>query len=145
MKKLFLIVLLLSGFMAFYPDTAAETAGYRVIVHAANPTSALTRDQVSDYLLKKRTRWEDDTPIQPIDLDSDSPLRESFSREVHGRSVKHIQTYWNRKIFTGEEVPPPKVGSDREVVDFVRRHRGAIGYVSASAQLSGVKSIEITD
>jgi hypothetical protein len=32
--------------------------------------------------------------------------REGFSKEVHGRSVTAIKSFWNQQIFAGRQVPP---------------------------------------
>ncbi len=61
------------------------------------------------WLLKERSRWDDSSSVQPVDLDSKSPTREEFSRDVHGRSVTSIKNYWRRQIFSGNKVPPPEV------------------------------------
>jgi hypothetical protein len=42
-------------------------------------------------------------------------------------------------------VPPPQMKSDREVLDYVKANRGAIGYVSRRAPLKGVKVLKVTE
>ncbi|RMH20362.1 MAG: hypothetical protein D6696_08350 [Acidobacteria bacterium] len=140
----YLIGLLAAGSMlAMVSLSATEVDGLQVIVNPANPVKSLPREEVSAFLLKKRTRWDNGEPVMPIDLIRESPIRESFCKLIHRRSVKNIETYWNRKIFTGDDVPPPRAQSEREVIEYVAGHPGAIGYVSASAPLSGVKPIEV--
>jgi len=115
-----------------------------VIVNKNNPADSVSKEDLSNILLKKKSRWDYGASAAPIDLDSRSPVREAFSQDVHGRSVSSIKNYWQRQIFSGREVPPPEAGSDAEVVTFVASQPGAIGYVSASARLTdGVKVVEI--
>ena len=126
----------------------AQTSGFKVIVHPDNPTTSLSAKDVSNYLLKKKTKWNADgfkEKVDPIDLGGDSPTRETFSKEVHGRSVSSIKSFWQRQIFSGREVPPPEAASDAEVITYVKSHPGAIGYVSASASLDGVKVVSVAD
>ncbi|MEE8524587.1 MAG: hypothetical protein V3T72_11705, partial [Thermoanaerobaculia bacterium] len=116
------------------------------IVHKDNPTTALSRSDVSKYLLKKKTRWDqwDRGPKAiPVDLVGDSSVRETFSEDVHGRSVALIQRYWQKQIFSGRGVPPQEVGDDSAMVGMVSTDRGAIGYVSPSARLDDVKVLSI--
>jgi hypothetical protein len=40
-------------------------------------------------------------------------------------------------------VPPPEKDDDAAVLAFVRHNRGAIGYVSAHAPMTGVKTIMV--
>ena len=56
-----------------------------------------------------------------------------------------VLAYWNQKMFSGAEVPPPQKSSEREVIEFVRNNAGAVGYVSASAPLTQVKVLRIAD
>lgn len=128
--------------------SAAQSSDFKVIVHQDNPASRLTKKDVSNFLLKKSTRWNENgfqAPVSPIDLDGKNPTREDFSKEVHGRSVSTIKNYWQRQIFGGHEAPPPEVASDAEVVAFVRNNRGAIGYVSSGTRLDGVKEVTLVN
>jgi ABC-type phosphate transport system substrate-binding protein len=125
---------------------SAQSSSFKVVVHPDNPATSMSAKDVSRYLLKKVTRWNEggfSEAVSPIDLDSKSPIREAFSKEVHGRSAASIESFWNRQIFSGENVPPPEAASDADVVAHVRSTRGAIGYVSADANASGVKVVAL--
>ena len=117
--------------------------GYKVIVNENNQVSSLDKKQVSKFLLKKALRWEDGTAVDPVDLAPSSAVREAFSEDVHGRSVASIKNYWQRQIFSGANTPPAEVGSDAEVIAYVRSNPGAIGYVSTGAPLDGVKAVSV--
>ena len=121
------------------------TPGFRVIVHADNSTPTATRADVSRLMLKKSTRWDDGTDAYPVDLAPGSPVREAFTELVHGRSTEIILSYWQRQVFSGRAMPPPTVGSDEEVVAYVRSHRGGIGYVSPAIRLEGVRELTVVD
>ncbi|MEM7586388.1 MAG: hypothetical protein AAF560_23555 [Acidobacteriota bacterium] len=125
------------------PLVAQEAENFVVIVHPDNPAETVTRKRVSQLLLKEVSRWNGSLSAQPVDLDSSSPVRDAFSRAIHGRSVSSIKNYWQRKIFSGSAVPPPEVSSDEDAINFVRSNTGAIGYVSTRASLDGVKVLEI--
>jgi len=140
MKKALPVIVLLSLLVA----PAALAQGYQLIVHAGNPVESLDADDVSDYLLKKSSKWPDGTAVEPVDLADDSKVREAFSLDVHKRSTSKITLYWQRQIFSGRDVPPPKLANDADVVAYVRSHRGAIGYVSPDATTTGVKKVEVT-
>lgn len=125
-------------------DVGAET-GFAVIVNGKNGTRAIDKKTLADVFLKKRTQWADETTILPIDQGRGAAVRKQFSEQVIGRSVSAVRTYWSRLVFSGRAVPPPEAASDDDVVRFVGKHAGAIGYVSASTNLkdSGVKIIEV--
>jgi ABC-type phosphate transport system substrate-binding protein len=137
-----ILVILIS--LALVPRANAEPA-YVVIVNAKNTSKALDRTTITDMFLKKRTQWSDDLVIQPVDQTRGSQARKQFSEQVLGRSVASVRTYWNRLVFSGRGVPPPELATDDDVVKYVAKHHGAIGYVVGSVNLkdAGVKVIEI--
>jgi ABC-type phosphate transport system substrate-binding protein len=119
----------------------AASPGYRVIVNVANTASTLDRKFVSEAFLKRTTRWSSGDLIRPVDLGSDSMARRRFSEEVLSRSVASVKSYWQQLIFSGRAIPPPELDSDEEVMHYVAKYPGAIGYVSGSGELSGVRVV----
>lgn len=124
---------------------SAQTSAFVVIVHPDTEVGRLGADEVSRIFLKKTERWEDGSRIFPVDQVETSPVRVAFSRAVHGRAVAAIKAYWQQRIFSGRDVPPPEKISDREVVEFVRATPGAIGYVSTGTAPRGVVTVGLGD
>jgi hypothetical protein len=54
-----------------------------------------------------------------------------------------VRAYWQQRIFSGRDVPPPELDSDQQVVDYVMKYPGAIGYVSGAADLKGARAVQI--
>ena len=137
MKKLLVIyiILMLSGITL--------KAQYKVIVNVANPVSELTKKQVSDYFLKKQKKWDNKTNVIPIDLNSKSAIRNVFSKDVHHKSTSQVRAYWQQMIFAGRGTPPREVQSEEDIISYVKKYKGAIGYVSNDANTSGVKVLTI--
>jgi ABC-type phosphate transport system substrate-binding protein len=121
----------------------AAPASYRVIVNPANASSAFERRFLTDAFLKKTTRWPTGEAIRPVDLGSDSGARRRFSEEVLGRSISAVKSYWQQMIFSGRAIPPPELDTDEEVVRYVSKYPGAVGYVSAVAEVAGVKVVMV--
>ena len=72
------------------------------------------------FLKKTRTWSESDLPVELVDQREKSPVRAAFTRAIHdGKKVSAIKSYWNRRIFSGRDVPPLELASDQEVLDFV--------------------------
>lgn len=118
-------------------SSAQDGKPYKLIVNPANPASALPKAKVSKIFLKQEGNWS------PVDLTGSSPVRDAFSKDVHGRSASTIKSYWQSQIFSGREVPPPEKGSDAAVAAYVKANPNAIGYVSAGAAVDGVKVIRV--
>ncbi|HEY1552865.1 MAG TPA: hypothetical protein VGG28_33780 [Kofleriaceae bacterium] len=122
---------------------AEPTPAMRVIVNASNAATRVDRRFIADAFLKKRTHWDDDHSIQPVDLGQKSSVRDRFSREVLERDVASVRRYWAQQVFSGHGVPPPELTSDDDVVKYVAAHPGGIGYVGANVALTGVKVVEV--
>jgi len=144
MRSLACLVMLVTILPGPATIARADSAGsVRVIVNAKNPAARLDRRFVADAFLKKRTRWDDDEQIQPVDLGQRSAERAEFSHEVLDRDVSSVRRYWAQQVFSGRGVPPPEVSSDADVVRYVAEHPGGIGYVSSGAGLTGVKTVDV--
>jgi len=124
---------------------AAAESEFKVIVNESNPTDSLDKDKISRLFLKKETKWEGGQQVLPVDQSEGSKVREAFTKEVHNKKVSAVNSYWQQMIFTGRAVPPPKKGSDEEVVEYVKSHPGAIGYVSSSASTEEVKVLKVKE
>jgi ABC-type phosphate transport system substrate-binding protein len=121
----------------------AAAADYKVVVNEANGVSSISRGDLAKIFLKKSGKWSDGSKADPVDLVADSPARASFSEDVLGKSVSAIKSYWQRLVFSGRGVPPAEKPSDAEVVAYVKKTPGAVGYVSAGADVAGVKVLDI--
>lgn len=143
-KKIKLITL---SFLVIFALTSGQVLAqsYKVIVNKDSSVSSLTKDQISKLFLKKVTRFTDGTTALPVDLVSDSSIRQAFSEDVHGQSVASVRKYWQKQIFSGRGVPPTEKSNDSEVIAYVEANPGAIGYVSASTQTGSVKVITVLD
>ena len=123
----------------------ADEVPFRVVVHPSNPVASLTRAELSALYMKRTRSWRGDREIVAIDHPASSPLRERFSRAVHGKSVAYVTRYWQRLIFSGRGIPPRQLPSDAAVLAFVKTNRDAIGYIDRrTAPGDGVKVIAVT-
>jgi hypothetical protein len=125
------------------PARADEPRPFRVIVHPSNALKAADRTFVANAFLKKVTRWSEGEVIRAVDLRADNPARRRFTEEVLKRSVGAVRSYWQQRIFSGRDVPPPELDSDEGVVAFVAKYPAAVGYVSGAAKLVGVRELAI--
>jgi ABC-type phosphate transport system substrate-binding protein len=124
---------------------APSPSFYRVVVNPKNPLLSVDREFVAQSFLKKVTTWGHGGVIRPVDLALDSPVRRKFSEEVLRRSVSAVRSYWLQIVFAGRGVPPPELGSDDEVVRYVLREPGAIGYVSNRADVRGARVLVVQE
>jgi ABC-type phosphate transport system substrate-binding protein len=137
--------LLAAGLSLFGAPSRAAAPTFRVIVNPSNRQASAPRDFLVELFLKKITRWSDGEVARPVDQRADSAVRRAFSESVLKRSVLVVKTYWQQRIFSGRGIPPPELDSDALVVEYVLKHRGAIGYVSGTCELGGAKVLDVVD
>jgi ABC-type phosphate transport system substrate-binding protein len=116
---------------------------YKVIVNTSNSTSSISKKDISDLFMKKKIKWDNGTAVMPVDLGASSKVRETFSQEIHGKSVGAIRSAWQQAAFSGTGSAPPEKTGDAEVIDYVKKNPGAIGYVTTSTKTEDVKVIDI--
>jgi TonB family protein len=127
---------------------AAEVSGqgpspYTVIVNPANPVAVGSATWVSEFFLKKKVKWDSGEPVEPVDLSGEPGVRDAFSTDIHAKTSANVRSYWNQEVFSGRATPPLELPSSAAVVDYVRSHPNAIGYVAATTSLDGVKQLSI--
>lgn len=118
------------------PAVAEELA---VIVHPEREAS-LNLDELAQIYLKQRRRWPGGEVIVPVNRESESPVREWFSKAVLAQSPQRLALYWNRQYFQGV-LPPATLASDEAVRRFVAGEKRAIGYIRASALDASVRVV----
>jgi ABC-type phosphate transport system substrate-binding protein len=138
-----LLSLLVVSFATSVLADQPPSGPFRIIVNPKNPVSVVDRTFLRDAFLKKKTRWPSDRTLQPVDLPFKSNVRGKFSSEVLGRPLSAVRAYWQQRIFSGTDIPPPERESDEKVVGYVLQHEGAVGYVSETANLNGSKVVRV--
>lgn len=126
------------------PSLAQAADDFRVVVNPANPVSSVSAEQLSRFFLRRANSWDDGQQVQPVDQPARAPVRDTFSEAVLGRAARAIVAHWQQQIFSGRGVPPTELAGDAEVVEYVQRHPGAVGYVSGQADVTDVKVLEVT-
>jgi ABC-type phosphate transport system substrate-binding protein len=106
------------------------------VVVIANPGIEISSDEVKDVFLGEK-QFAGSTKLDVID---NSALQDSFlSKVMHMDAVKY-RSIWTKKSFRDGLTPPAVKTSDAEVIEYVKRTPGAIGYVSSTP--AGVKVIK---
>lgn len=150
-RRLWLVLVMLVAFGIFWTDLggtpgyAQENSEFMVIVNASNPIREMSRKEVSRIFLKKQEEWPNGFAITVVDQRPEAPARQAFSRVVLQKEPPAVEAYWSKLIFSGMGIPPIKLASSAEVVSFVGKNVGSIGYVSSDTKLDGaVKRLGVT-
>ena len=104
----------------------AEAADFVVITH---PGLTLSADDIKDVYIGQM-QMAGSIRLVPVD---NGPAQEAFLARVVRMEIGRYNTAWIKKAFRdGVSAPALKAG-DAEVLDFVRRTPGAVGYIRVVA------------
>ncbi len=134
MKKLYTLLLII-----IITTATCFSQNYKVIVNSKNPISTITKKELSQIFYKKKKNWPDGQTIEPVDLTASSSVRSEFTNDIHGKSVAAIRNYWQQAAFTGAGIAPLEKVSDDQVIEYIKNHPGAIGYISGKTNSSDIK------
>ncbi len=137
-KYIFLFVV-----VVFCTISGVSAQSYKIIVNKTNAVETISQKELAMVFLKKKKKWENGTLISPIDQQASAQVRGSFSKQVFKKNVAAIRSYWQRAIFSGMDAGPIEKESDKDVIEYVKNNKGAIGYISDTTQVSGVKVLAV--
>jgi ABC-type phosphate transport system substrate-binding protein len=110
-----------------------------VVVHKDSDIKALTQAELRSIYLKKR-RFLNDIKLVAINLPPSNALRQGFEKEILKMDDKKLQRYWMRQHYKGYR-PPYRVKSSQSALLFIKKVKGAIGYIPLSLADKDVKII----
>jgi ABC-type phosphate transport system substrate-binding protein len=130
-----------SSFLIFilFSTVAFPATPIAVIVHPQSKLGNLTQAQVLDIYTGRVVDLPNNQMPLPLDLPSNSPLRESFYFKLSGKTLAQVNAYWARLLFSGQSTPPRIMPDSASIVTTVSQNPNAIGFVDAADVNSSVK------
>jgi len=120
----------------------ASAADIRIIANSSVSASSISSDELKGVFLITKTALSDGNHVEPV-IAKGGVAHEAFLKEYLSKTDAALQTYYRSLVFTGKGSMPKTLGSDTEVVAYVAKTKGAIGYVSATATMAGVKTLDV--
>jgi len=136
--QFFLVSFALSSFAALN----LSAADIKVIANPSVGASSASSDEIKGVFLATKSSLSDGSHVEPV-LEKGGPAHEAFLKEFIGKTDSAFETYYRSLVFTGKASMPKTTASDAEMVAYVAKTKGAIGYVSAGASTAGVKTLEV--
>ena len=134
-------LLTISGFL-FLASLNAVAGDVRIIANPGVRTGTISaRDLKRVFLLQQRT-LADGSSVVPV-LQRSGPVHAAFLKQYLDRASEELQAYYQGLVFTGKGSMPRQMSSDADVLEYVAKTKGAIGYVSTSASTAGVKVLAV--
>ena len=138
--RIALVVLLVGPGVA--PSAAAqEPDPIAVVVHPSNPATGMTLDDLRRFYLGSVTIFDNGERVNLVESSDD---RGRFYRVALRMGEDRLQRHWVGRVFAGQAGRPPEaIRNPAQLIDYVARTPGAIGFVRADAANSSVKVIPI--
>jgi hypothetical protein len=133
---------LIATVVGFCTAVTASAGDIKVIANPSVGASSVSADEIKGVFLATKTSLSDGSHVEPV-LEKDGPAHEAFLKQFIGKTDTALETYYRSLVFTGKASMPKTLAADAEVVAYVAKTKGAIGYVSAAASTAGVKTLEV--
>lgn len=114
----------------------------KIIANPSVKTDAISSEELKSVFLEERNSLNDGSRVEPV-LSRSGAAHDAFVREYLGKTDASLQTYYRTLVFTGKGSMPKAQLSDSDVVAYVARTRGAIGYVGPGTSTDGVKTLSV--
>jgi TonB family protein len=132
----------LVAIVVIFAPVRVIAADIKVIANGSVKADMISANEVKSVFLEEYNSLGDGTHVEPV-LEKDGPVHEAFLHEYLGGTDDDLQNYYRALVFSGRGSMPKQLGSDAEVVAYVARTKGAIGYVSAETIGEDVKTLTI--
>jgi ABC-type phosphate transport system substrate-binding protein len=122
--------------------TPLWAADVKVIANSSVSASSISADDVKRVFLGTKSSLEDGSHVEPV-FGKSGHAHEEFLKDYLGKTDAAVATYYRSLVFTGKGAFPKSFASDSEIVSYVSKTKGAIGYVAADTTAAGVKTLSV--
>lgn len=133
------VLLSLGGLLAA-PLLSAN--GLKVIANPEVKISEISADDLRSVFLGTLTSLKSAGPVEPV-LARDASSLSRFAADYLGKTPAGLETYYRSLVFTGKWSMPVSFDSDSEVVQYVAKTRGAIGFVRDTTPTDQVRTLKV--
>lgn len=127
--------------LVFFVAGTVSAAEIKVIANPSVKAAQISTDELKRIFLATDTSLEGGH-VEPV-FEKGGAIHEAFLKEYLGKTDSALSIYYRSLVFTGKAFMPKTLGSEAEVLDYVAKTKGAIGYVNAAASAPGTKAIEV--
>ena len=114
----------------FWGFSGVTWADMVIIAHQDVPKNTVSAKELQEMFLGKRFQWSNNSAVHPATV-KEAKLHEAFLERYIKKSPSQWITHWKRMVFTGNGTPPEQFVSEQELLEYVTKTSGAIGYIDA--------------
>ncbi len=136
-------MLIVAVVLSILLSASALGGNVKIIANPSVRAESISAAEVKSVFLGERNSLRDGTHVEPV-LAMGGPAHAAFLKAYLGQSDDSLQDYYRTLVFTGKGLMPKVLRTDEDIVAYVARTRGAIGYVNAAAAVDGVKTLTVS-
>jgi ABC-type phosphate transport system substrate-binding protein len=123
-------------------STTSAAGDIVIVANSEAGTDSLSKSDLESIMLGKKKKWDNGTKIK-IAILKEGGTHEGFTKEYTGKTASQFKSYWKKLVFTGEGIQPKSFKTEDELVAYVAKTKGAVGYVSSGTAVDGVTSVTV--
>ena len=136
-KQWFLMICLSLLSLGLILPSGARAENAEVITHSSIAPGSVDADAVKKIYSGNMTKWPDGSRIIVATMDK-APFHEEFLKTYVGKTPSQFTATWKKLMFTGKGKMPTNFDTAKDLIDFVTKTQGAIGYVNAGSNPQGI-------
>ena len=121
---------------------SARGADIKIIANASVGATSVSAQELKGVFLGTKSSLSDGSHVEPVLLKSGA-VHEAFLKDYVGKSDAALETYYRSLVFTGKGSMPKSFATEAEVVAYVEKTKGAIGYVGTATATASAKVLEV--
>lgn len=134
--------MVVTAFMVLLGSVAACAGDVVVIANPSVQADSISASELRRVFLLEQKSLADGTHVEPV-LAKGGSAHASFLKECVGKSDDDLRNFYRTLVFTGTGWMPKSLASDSQIVAYVAKTKGAIGYVDSDSALQGVKVLVV--
>lgn len=141
-KFLLSVLFLLIFGMSFSFPQIASAGDLIVIGNRSVPVSELSPKEIQKIYLGKKKLWSNGLKVVFVMLGK-GDVSKKFLKSYVKKNPSMYSKYWKKKMFTGAGTPPVIFDKEKELVQYVAKTKGTIGYISSKSYADSVKFLSV--
>jgi hypothetical protein len=115
------------------------------VIGNSSVKSSLSQAELHDILYSDKREWSEGQPIVIAVMDSQHPTFKLFAEDLYKLPSNQVSRIWLKAIMQKKAEVPVDFTSEEELLDFVIKTPGSIGFISKKTEPKNVKRIKIND
>ncbi|MBU1170747.1 MAG: substrate-binding domain-containing protein [Proteobacteria bacterium] len=113
-----------------------------VIGNRSVPASELSPTDIQNIYLGKKKMWDNGVKVEVATLGG-GELTDRFLKAYVKKNSSMYNKYWKKQVFTGGGKPPVTFEREKDLVEYVSKTKGAVGYVTSQSYTDSVKILAV--